>query len=305
MIDIKNIRYHTISIWDMEYQIKELDIMLIKPMVLSKLQEMRFCPSKILQYAKSCNQYLQISYGPITLHYLYIDKLHESIYKILRTLKYCLLIHKNFNMTKNFDIYIVYSPFKRYIQSKGPVDTIHINGGFTSHNDNDIFIIRCEEYTKVILHEMLHHVKKIHNDNWSLSNILKLKNTFNIDSKTTLIPNEAVVELWATISYLSFLSKEYNISFKTLLKIELQYSLYQSKKLLKKQNNKPWFEYSNAYCYIIFKTILFDAYIKNKLPANNPNVITEYLIAHKDVIKKPKMTDNFDKGLRMMKLSDL
>ena len=289
----------------MEYQMEQLDIMRIKPMILSELQGTRFCPPKILQYAKSCNQYLKISYGPITLHFIYIDTLHESIYKVLRTLKYCNMLHKQFNMTKSYNIYITCSPFKRFIPAKGPINTCHINGGFTSHNDNNIFIIRQEEYAKVILHEMLHHVKQIHNDNWSLSNILKLKYAFNIDNKTTLVPNEAVVELWATISYLNFLSKEYNISFKTLLKTELQYSLYQSKKLLKKQDNKPWFEYTNAFCYIIFKTILLDAYIKNKLPPNNPNEITEYLITHKDVIKKPKKTDRFDKGLRMMRFSDL
>jgi hypothetical protein len=151
---------------------------------------------------------------------------------------------------------------------------------------------------------MLHHVKSIHHDHWPTSDVAELKKTFNIAEQTVLIPNEAIVELCATIVYIYFLSSEYNLNFNTLLESELKHSLHQSSKILRKQGNNPWVEYSNAYCYIVFKTILLHAYINNRLPNNIPHDITSYLILHKNDIPK-YIYRNTDKSLRIMKLSDL
>lgn len=288
---------------NISYSIKQDNVKNILHKVLEELRNTRFCPSKIINYVKDCNQYLIVSAGPITLHYIYKDQLDESLHKILRTLKQCILLHKHFKIKHQFNIFIMFTPFKRYICKNKPIDSININGGFTSLQDNNIFILRKEEYKKVILHEMLHHVKDVHNENWSSKCIKELKTAFNISPTTRLIPNEAVVELWATIYYVLFLSFEYKTDFKSLLNIELNFSMYQSSKLLKKQNNKPWFEYTNAYCYIVFKTILLKAYIENMLPPNLPESICNYLINHKnDVSNEHTINDN---SLRMMKLSDL
>jgi hypothetical protein len=305
MIDIHKLDYNSVSIWNMNYTITEYNVNKIKDMFVSELKTSRFCPAKIRDYAEKCNKYIHVSCGPITLHLLYVDTLHENLYKILRTLKHCILIHNFFNMTEAFNIYIMFSPYKRYIYQNKPIDVININGGFTNPNENKIFIIRQEEYAKVIIHEMLHHVKSIHHDHWSVSDIAELKKTFNIAEQTVLIPNEAVVELWATLFFISFMSSEYNIKFKTLLQSELKHSLYQTSKILKKQGNNPWTEYSNAYCYIVFKTILLHAYINNILPDNTPHDITRYLILHKTDLPKYIHRNTPDKSLRMMKLSDL
>ena len=295
--------YHKMDILNMAYDIKYDSVDKIQPLLLQELKSTRFCPPKIIKYVEKCNQYVKISSGPIALHYIYKDSLDESLYKILRTLKHCNLIHQDCKMHKHFNIYIAFTRYKRYICKTKPIDSVNINGGFTNTSLNDIFILRKEEYTKVIIHEMLHHAKEIHNDNWPQIYKKELKKEFNISHLTKLEPNEAVVELWATIYYILFLSFEYNVDFKTLLNVELQYSMSQSNKLLKKQNAEPWIEYTNSYCYIIFKTILLIAYMKSKLPQNTPEAICKYLITHKDdiIIKNEK----YDKSLRMMKLSDL
>ena len=72
------------------------------------------------------------------------------------------------------------------------------------------------------------------------------------------------------------------------MKKEVDFSLYQCHKILDKQGNTPWYETTNAYCYIIFKTIL----LKNMTKLSeytypyNPEYIKEFLIKYKDSIKK-------------------
>jgi hypothetical protein len=304
IFDVIQKEYNSLSIFDMNYKISYEDINNIRVNLLHELGSTCFCPKKIFDYASSCNKYIKISSEHITLHLIYKGILKESIYKLLRTIKQCTIIKKHYELYKHFDIFIVFSPYKRYIVANRPIDTIHINGGSTATNDNKIFIIRHEEYAKVILHELIHHVKQIHNDDWSVNNIQKLKETFNISPDTLLIPNEAIVELWATIYYIIFLSLEYKIPFNILIKKELEYSFIQSNKIIKKQQNRLWIEHTNAFCYIIFKTILLKAFIEKGILLLDPNDITEYLIKNNLLPYIIKLKDT-DKSLRMMSLSDL
>ena len=77
-------------------------------------------------------------------------------------------------------------------------------------------------------------------------------------------------------------------------------------------NKDPWFETTNTYCYVIFKTIL----LKNMSKLTqytypyNPEYITMFLIKHKDTIKnKVKNKEFYNKilsktSLRMTFLAD-
>lgn len=136
----------------------------------------------------------------------------------------------------------------------------YVNSGFTFISRNEIFIFRKEEFPKVIIHELLHHDINIHNDIFKIENKKLLIEHFNIHEKCKIILNETIIELWATIIHLKFISKEYKISFKKLLNIELKYSLYKCYQLFEIQKNHPnkqWYDECNVYCYIIFKTILY------------------------------------------------
>lgn len=259
-----------------------------------------FFPKKMSLYLDKCNKILKISYKYIHLHYIYYDVLNESIYKILRTIKHIYVIKKLYNIEKNFNIYILFSPYKRHIR-KGYITPYNINGGFTNTNNNDIFIIRREDYTKVIIHELMHHHKLLNMNNWDSNILNELKRSFNIADKTILLPNEAIIELFAVILHTMFLSFEYNIDYYKLLDKEKEFAIIQYSKLLKKQNNNEWYESTNAYCYIVFKTILLcniDIFLKYFTIPYDTKYIKDFLLKYKNTIKLKKVNDNSFKTIR-------
>ena len=250
-----------------------------------------FVFSKITKYIKKCKKYMKLIFKNIILHIFYINENEINIKKLFKTIYRAYTLVKINNNTNNiFNIYILMSPYKRYICKKCIIKPLHINGGFTFVNNNDkiknIFISRKEEYPKVILHEIIHHFNDINKNYWELNNIKKLKKHFKISNKTILNPNEAIIELWATIYSILFISYEYKVPYKFLLSKEINYSLKQSYKIKLLQNNKEWHEKSNAYCYIIFKTILlynFNKLMKIYTFPYDTNIISEFLIKNSEL----------------------
>jgi hypothetical protein len=195
----------------------------------------------------------------------------------------------------------------------------NVNSGFTYVNGNEIFIFRREEFPKVILHEMIHHNLNIHNDEFKEINKKKLMKAFEINERTTLILNEAMVELWATILHLSFIAKENNWDLKKLMYMELRYSLYKCWQIMRLRDNKLWFDKCNIYSYIIFKTILLNYLDDLNKIYKYPNkyddtIITDFIIKHKKLPKiernpkfklDGKIIQRDDKSLCFMLLSDL
>jgi len=180
-----------------------------------------------------------------------------------------------------------------------PLSTKNTNSGFTYVNRNEIFIFRKEEFPKVIIHELTHHDTNIHSDYINPENKKKLLTHFNLHLRSSFILNEAIIELWATITHLSFVSKEYNIDFSLLLEKELEYSLYKSHQLLTLNiSTKPYYDLANLYSYIIFKTIFFYHFLEFKkiytFPYNDTK-ITNFLITHshlKVIHKNPSFNLN-------------
>lgn len=193
------------------------------------------------------------------------------------------------------------NPKRRYMPAKKDelIDVININGGFTYTDKNNIYIIRKEDYNKVILHELLHHNILIHKDDWKEANIKRLKEHFNIHDKMRLIPNEAIIETYACILNTIFYSIETGTSFKDNLKKDQEYSIYLAKKILEKQDCKKWIEKTHSYCYIVFKTILY-VYFNKFLKIykyHNDTDITSFLIknSHKIYDRINKINKNKDK----------
>lgn len=273
--------------------------------VANEMKTSRFCPRKIMDYYFKCNKFMKIVVSQdISLHFFYIDELHESMYKIFKTIKQCIVLKKYFGITKHLNIYVVTAPDKRFMPKEGYITCQHINGGWTALNHNDIFIIRSEEFGKVILHEILHHCEHIQNDNWKREHLVVLKTHFKISENTVLVPNEAIIELWATILYTLFSSFEYGIAYNLLMNKELEYSIIQYNKILDKQNEKSWYEETNAYCYIVFKTIMLcnlEKFLKACSRPYDPTYIVNFLVTHSKSIPYKKSKDN---SLRMMKFSD-
>jgi hypothetical protein len=224
-------------------------------------------------------------------------------------------IHKFSNNAK-IDVYLSLSPYKKQFNQdpKKPLSKFNINSGFTYINkygypiDKRIFILRIEEFGKVIFHEFIHHIPEIHSD-FSNKNIKRLQNHFKI--KSIIDPNEAIVEFWATIMFLKQISEETKKDFYKLFKEELNYSLYKSNQLfeLQEKNNGIWYDYTNVYCYVIFKTIFMYNLLEFKkiytFPYND-TIITDFLIKHSILpkIKSNPTTKRPDNSLCFMVNSD-
>jgi len=195
------------------------------------------------------------------------------------------VINRGTTIIKNKEIKItlLLTSAKKILERNKVLTPFNANSGFTFISNNEIFIFRKEEFPKVIIHELLHHDINIHNDNFKNSNKIKLYKHFNINPKCKLILNECIIELWATIAHLSFVSKDYNISFQKLIAIELNYSLFKCYQLLQMQKNNLWYDECNIYSYIIFKTILFfyhSELLKVYSYPYDDTKITDFLIEH-------------------------
>ncbi len=188
-----------------------------------------------------------------------------------------------------FNIYLLLSHFKKSFKAnlREPLNTFNTNTGFTFakvSGDKTICVLRKEEYIKVIYHEIIHHIPLIHNE-FKLSNINRLKSHFKI-LNLNIDPNEAIIELWATIMFLKQLSVESDKDFYELFKDELNYSLYKSNQIIKLQkiNNGYWKDdETNLYCYVIFKTILMyniDELNKIYTFPYDDTIITNFLIKY-------------------------
>ena len=96
--------------------------------------------------------------------------------------------------------------------------------------------------------------------------------------KTQLRVNEAVIEAWALMTHLQFVSAELKRPYEDLLKDELQWSLYLCKKIKHYQEKvyPTWKENTHSYSYIRLKTcILFfrDVFLKLKYPYQSKQLV--------------------------------
>ena len=214
-------------------------------------------------------------------------KINKS--KIKRVIKRAQFIS---NKSKNFIINLILSPAKKLIETDKLLTAKNTNSGFTFANGNEIFIFREEEFPKVILHEIIHHDKSIHNDDFKNENKNKLMNYFGITKDTILILNEAIIEFWATLIQIAFVSCQYKIDYLKLYKLELKYSLlktYQILKLKETYKDKLWCDKCNIYSYIIFKTIFLfniNKFFKIYTYPYDDTILTNFLITHSDFLNE-------------------
>lgn len=226
----------------------------------------------------------KFKYHNINYYILYNNKLNFT--KINKIIKRVYNISHHYN--KTFNIYLLLTPLKKLFNDNiyKPLSTSNINTGFTYLNFNNIYLIRIEELPKVLLHELIHHNKLIHSQ-FKRSNINKLKECFKIDKRIDLDPNEAIIEFWAFLIHLYYISIEYNKDYYELYKKELNYSLIKTKQILniqKKLLDNIWVDdNSNVFPYIVFKTIFLfylDEFNKIYTFPYNDDIITDFLISH-------------------------
>jgi len=219
------------------------------------------------------------------------------------------------NNTNIYTIHLIPTEAKKILDFDNILTAKNVNSGFTYANGNDIYIFRKEEYPKVIIHELLHHNKDLHNDTFNNSNKEALMKHFDITKDTILILNETLIELHALLLHLTYISQEYKMDLKKLFKKELDYSIYKSSQILKlKKKNKKWCDKCNIYSYIIFKTIIMinlKEFFKSFTYPYNDTMVTNFIIDNSkslfDLCKKNKKKkfQRPDNSLCFMLSSDL
>ena len=252
----------------------------IKTHLLMQMPTTRFLNySFATDYLHQCKYYYKITCQDSVFHI--VSKSRPNIKNICKSINSVMLVKNLYAMQKPLEYFILLNPKKRCFPKNGCMQAQHINGGFTNPQTNQIYIIRKQEYMKVMIHELLHHNKYINKDDWNHNNILRLKTYFNIDKSCKFYPNEAVVETFACMIYTCLISIERGISFREALKKEMNHSCLLSNKIIRMQNKKDWYEETNSYCYIVLKCIFFCHLSKFMKIYDNENLLTNMLMKHK------------------------
>ena len=258
------------------------------------------------RYLDIVNKRKFLKYKNITILIIFKEDSSLNIPHILMVLKRLYKITQYIN--KTFNMILLLSPFSKKINNN-LLSQLHVNSGFTYLNRNNIYIVRKEEFPKVLLHEILHHNHHIHST-FKQSNIERLKKHFNIINRD-FDPNETIVEFWATIIHLNLISEDYKLDFYKLFMDELKYSLYKCYQLYNLPKNVLNKSKTNIYAYVIFKTILMYNIIELQKVYTYPyndDVITDFILQHSElplnITKNPSKTRD-DNSLCFMSYSDL
>lgn len=263
-----------------------------KPFLLNELK-------KLLQ----TSTYQQIHHDTITLKYIPTPYLSISLIK--KVVRRIITLKRIYKLNEPLTIWLIPLSLKRCFPQKGEkVSAKHINGGYTYLHDHTIYIYRYEEFPKVILHEVLHHSKL--QIQWTTKQWMRLYDFLRIDTtncptncQTLLQPSEAIIEAWAIYYQCMFLAYEKQQSFQSFYQQELDWSLYQTRRLLnyhKKYFSQGWKEDTHAYSYIVLKTCIWyywDAFSKLKIPYND-RIMTDFFIQY---LSQP----NFQKAIENSK----
>lgn len=233
--------------------------------------------------------YYQIHQEGIILNYISIDYLSTSLVK--KVVRRIITLKNMYRLHEPITIWLIPLSLKRCFPKKGErISAKHINGGYTYLHNNTIYIYRYEEFPKVILHEVLHHSKL--QTEWTSKQWMRLYKFLGIDQtqcptncQTILQPSEAIIEVWAIYYQCMFLAYEKQKPFETFYKRELEWSLYQSRRLLKYHHTyfpSGWKEDTHSYSYIVLKTCLWyywDSFSKLKIPYKD-SILTDFFIQH-------------------------
>jgi hypothetical protein len=246
-------------------------------------------------YIRKCNRCYHITYKGLNMYIILDYKISSQMrMQLFRNLYRVYLVSQIYKISKwgdyMFNYYVIMNPLKRRLPAKRGqiIDAVNINGGYTYINKNNIYIIRKEDYNKVIIHELLHHNTLIHKEGWNEANIKRLKAHFKIHPKMLLIPNEAIIETFACILNTVFYSIETGTRLRDNFKRDQEHSINLTRKILDKQGDQLWDEKTHSYCYIVLKTILY-VYFNEFLKIykyHNDTEITDFLIKKSQKIYK-------------------
>ena len=224
------------------------------------------------------NSYINIKNRKININ-IYSSKTINNISNYFFKIEKILLILTNYSnkdCSKNIDIKIYLTPFKKIWDINKPIDVLNVNTGYSTIgciHHSSLLLFRQEEWYKVLIHELMHNL------NLDFANIYRekykliLKDNFYVNSKYDL--TETYCEFWARqlnliiYSYLKIGNKKifdnfYQI-YRFALKKELKFSLQQANKLSEIIYQSKYNEKTNVFCYYLLTSVLMfycDNFIK-------------------------------------------
>lgn len=241
----------------------------------------------IPDYIDRCDTHITVTIGAagardpdVTINVLLVRSQYLPALLLHKVARRLYTIQRLHNITKHMTFWLLPFEQSRQFPAKGaPVSPESINGGFTYPSDAEVFVYRMEDFPKVMLHELLHHSAVDSGSTWPPEQLHSLREFFNIAPATRLLPNEAVVETWATLYQLWFIAIDSSLPFKLLYAKECEWAQLQTRRLLDHQASfcapcaAPggptggtggtgcgarclWKESSNSFAYIRIKTIL-------------------------------------------------
>lgn len=254
-------------------------------MLTNEFSNSRFALSREIMHPFINNvtsTHIKITYGNITLNCIAPYESVPPVRFLLRIIKRLICITNIFQINKAFTIWLLPIKHNRSFPDSAIVEPKNINGGYTYLSGTTIYVYRYEECAKVLMHEILHHSIVDTYGKWSAVDISHVRQVCKIDGSIDLNVNEAIVELWAILFECLFVSYEYDIPYKMLIKKEQDWSLKQSAKLLQYQKVyfPLWKEETNAYCYIVLKTVLLtniEAFLNISVPYST-EILRQFII---------------------------
>jgi hypothetical protein len=253
---------------------------------LAELHENPFQLTTNIALVQESTTLLSVSYENFILQMIPPSNLPQNYlsWYLTRILKRCICLTQVYNIKEPIHVWIIPNDMKRHMPTAGQsVEPQHINGGYTYRMGGKLRIVitRWEEFGKVILHEVLHH-SYLDMGKLSASTLASLYKLLNLtmercgqtyeNCQTMLRPNEALVEFWAELHQMLFLSLETGIAWDIMFVKEKQYALAKAKQLLEHQNTlygKKWQESTHAFSYIILRAF-FMQYILEFLQLDPP-----------------------------------
>ncbi len=200
-----------------------------------------FTPIDIFEYVSKnvLNKLtLKIKMNNLTVNLKLVSKKklkNKEINNIIKRICLMYLIkYKNTQEHSNVNLTIIFTGAKKTLPKEynvlGPRE---INSGLASFGDDKILIYRQEEYSKLMIHELIH----LFRIDFSTVNLDYLPKLLDINESTNTIPNESITEILAVIINCIIVSVEIYKAKNTkiavnLLNYEIAYNLFQCSKIL-------------------------------------------------------------------------
>lgn len=214
----------------------------------------------IINNLNTCYEINIISNNNKLINLIIITDNKDNIINYIENVIECyILIHYIYKLKYKLVKIIYYTtPFKKTFDNDNILTEYNVNSGMT--NGVEIYIWRIEEFTKVLIHELLHFYN------------LDLYPQLTIKFNNKYIYNDELYELKCELNTFVL----YQILNNTDIDIDIKYSIELTNKLLSLK--KIYKTKTNIFYYIIYKTLLLENnnFIIDNLIFNNNDKINKY-----------------------------